>query len=93
LGYDVVGMSLVKQARNREGARLFYDWALTPEALELEYSFSFWQMPAHRGAKLAPQVPKTDGAKLVAYDGARFSVAERKRLSERWKREISVLPR
>jgi iron(III) transport system substrate-binding protein len=93
LGYDVVGMSLVKQARNREGARLFYDWALTPEALELEYSFSFWQMPAHRAASLAPQVPRTDGAKLVAYDSGRFGVAERKRLSERWEREVSVLPR
>ncbi len=27
LGYDVLGMNLVKQAHNREGARLFYDWA------------------------------------------------------------------
>lgn len=93
LGYDVVGMSLVKQARNRESARQFYDWALTPEALELEYSFSVWQTPAHRAAKLAPQVPKTDGAKMVAYDNARFGVAERKRLAERWEREVSVLPR
>jgi iron(III) transport system substrate-binding protein len=93
LGYDVIGMSLVRDGRNRESAQLFYDWALTPESLELEYSFSFWQMPAHRGATVAPQVPKTDGAKFVTYDGARLNVAERKRLAERWQREVSVLPR
>ena len=46
-----------------------------------------------RAAKLAPQVPKTDGVKMVAYDSARFGVAERKRLAERWEREVSVLPR
>ena len=93
LPYDVLAMSIVGRARNAESARAFYDWALTPESLEIGYKFSFWQMPAHRDAAIVAHVINTDQAKLIDADLARFGTAERRRLLDRWDREVSVLPR
>jgi iron(III) transport system substrate-binding protein len=93
LPFDLVSMSIVGKARNLENARLFYDWALTPESLEIGYAFSYWQMPAHRDAKIVAHVLDTDSAKLVDTEAGRFGTAERRRLLDRWDRDVSVLPR
>ena len=93
LAYDVVSMSIVGKARNPESARAFYDWALTPESLEIGYTFSYWQMPAHKNATVVSHVLNTDHAKLIDTELARFGTSERRRLFERWDREVSVLPR
>ena len=93
LPYDLLSMSIVANARNPDSARAFYEWALTPESLEIGYTFTFWQMPAHRDANIAAHVLNTDQAKLIDSDPARFGTAERRRLFDRWDREVSVLPR
>jgi len=93
LAYDVLSMSIVSKGRNPDSARAFYDWALTPESLEIGYAFSYWQMPAHREAKIVLHVLNTDQAKLIDSDLTRFGTAERRRLFDRWDREVSVLPR
>ena len=93
LPYDVLAMSIVSNARNAEDARAFYEWALTPESLQIAYKFSYWQMPAHRNAELPVRVLNTDQAKLIDVDVARFGTAERRRLFDRWNREVSIVPR
>jgi iron(III) transport system substrate-binding protein len=43
---------------------------------------------------LPPQVPDLTAMKLIDYDTAKYgSAAERKRLLERWEREINALAR
>jgi len=93
LAYDLLSMSIVGKARNPDSARAFYDWALTPESLEIGYAFSYWQMPAHKKASVVAHVLDTDQMKLIDTEFARFGTSERRRLLERWDREVSVLPR
>jgi len=93
LAYDILSMSIVGKGRNPESARAFYDWALTPESLEIGYAFSHWQMPAHKGASIPSHVINTDQAKLIDTELARFGTSERRRLFDRWDREVSGLPR
>ena len=93
VAYDVLAMSIVSKARNPDAARKFYEWALTPESLGIGYAFSYWQMPAHRSAELPSRVLNTDQAKVIDSDLTRFGTSERRRLLDRWDREVSILPR
>jgi iron(III) transport system substrate-binding protein len=93
VAYDVLAMSIVSKARNPDAARIFYEWALTPASLDIGYTFSYWQMPAHRGAELPSRVLNTDQVKAIDSDLTRFGTAERRRLLDRWDREVSILPR
>ncbi len=93
VAYDVLAMSIVSKARNPDAARIFYEWALTPESLDIGYTYSYWQMPAHRSAELPSRVLNTDQVKMIDSDLTRFGTAERRRLLDRWDREVSILPR
>ena len=93
VAFDVVAMSIVKGARHADAARQFYDWALTPAALALEYAFRFWQMPAHRDTALKPNVVDTDAVKTIPNDYERITPEARRRIYAQWEREVGVLPR
>jgi iron(III) transport system substrate-binding protein len=93
VAYDVLAMSIISKARNPEAARTFYEWALSPESLDIGYTFSYWQVPAHRSVELPPRVLNTDEVKVIDTDLTRFGTAERRRLFDRWDREVSILPR
>jgi iron(III) transport system substrate-binding protein len=44
--------------------------------------------------KLDPRIPKLDDVRLVKYDFEKYGkAAERKRLVDRWTREVEALPR
>lgn len=87
-------MSIIKGARNRDAARRFYDWALTPEAQALTAKAGHLHLPANRKAPPPPGSPDLSQAKLVSQDLARFGrSAERSRLLARWDEEIGRLPR
>jgi iron(III) transport system substrate-binding protein len=95
-GYEVAGMSIIKGARNRTEARKFYDWYMTAEAQELgaKPPANQFHGPANKTATLDPRIPDLSKAKLIKYDFAKYgSSAERKRLLDKWDREISSLPR
>ena len=93
LAFDVVAMSIVKGARSKESARRFYDWALSPASLALEYRFDFWQMPAHRQTPLHANVLNTDTAKTIPNDYEHFTPETRRRMYSVWERDVGVLPR
>jgi iron(III) transport system substrate-binding protein len=89
-GYEIGSMSIVKGAKNLDAARKFYDWALTAAAQELGGATKQFQVPSSRGAKLNPLAPDFSKIKLINYDSAKYGAsAERKRLIERWERDVN----
>jgi iron(III) transport system substrate-binding protein len=94
-GYEIGSMSIIKGARNRTEARRFYDWALTEAAQRLGYEAGGQlQMPSNQAAPLPPKAPDLSKMRLIDYDFALYgAAAERKRLIERWDRDVGALPR
>ena len=94
-GYEIGSMSIVKGARNAAQARRFYDWALTAPAQRLGFEAGGQlQTPSNPAAPLPPGAPDLSRIKLIKYDFAHYGrSAERRRLIERWEREVGSLPR
>jgi iron(III) transport system substrate-binding protein len=93
-GYEVGSMSIVKGARNPAEARKFYDWALTPAAQKIGGDLKNFQVPSNKATPIPPGAPKMAEIKLIPYDFAKYgSAAERKRILEKWDREVSALPK
>jgi iron(III) transport system substrate-binding protein len=94
-GYEIGSMSIIRGARNLAQAKRFYDWALTEAAQRLGYEASKQlQMPSNRAAPLPPGAPDLSKIRLVEYDFAKYGrAAERRRLIDRWDREVGSLPR
>ena len=93
-GYEIGSISIVKGARNVEAARKFVDWALTPQAQALGAQAKQFQIPSNTKSAVSPLSPKIAEIKLINYDFAKYgSSAERKRLLERWDREVGSIAR
>ena len=93
-GYEVGSLSIIKGTRNLEGSKKFVDWALTPPAQKLGADSKQFQVPSNREAQLPPQAPRFADVKLINYDFAKYgSSTERKRLLERWEREVNSQPK
>lgn len=93
-GYEIGGIALVKGARNREAARRYYDWLMSPAGQQLGGRANSLQVPANKTFRPDPRIPSLDGVKLVKYDFEKYGKAsERRRLVERWVREVELLPR
>jgi iron(III) transport system substrate-binding protein len=93
-GYEIGSMSIVSGARNPDGARRFVDWALTAPAQSLGARSKQFQVPSNRGAEIPPEAPKLGEIKLIDYDFKKYgSSAERRRLLDKWEKEINSLPR
>ena len=92
--YEVGGIALVKGARNRDAARRYYDWLMSPAGQGVGARANSLQVPANKTFKPDPRVPLIDNVRLIRYDFEKFGkAAERKRLIERWEREVNALPR
>jgi iron(III) transport system substrate-binding protein len=88
-GYEIGSLSIIKGARNLENAKKFYDWALTPKAQALGAQAKQFQLPSNVATPISPLSPKVSEIKLIDYDFAKYgTTAERKRLLERWDREV-----
>jgi iron(III) transport system substrate-binding protein len=93
-GYEIGSMSIVKGARNLDNAKKFVDWALSPKAQALGAQAKQFQLPSNTATPISPLSPKPAEIKLISYDFAKYGAsAERKRLLERWDREIGSQPR
>jgi iron(III) transport system substrate-binding protein len=92
--YEVACMAIIKGARNEREAKRFYDWYLTPAAMDIGPQVNQWHQPAHTGAKADAKLPDPKRVKLIDYDFAAYgSNARRKQLLERWERDVGSLPR
>jgi iron(III) transport system substrate-binding protein len=93
-GYEVGSMSIIKGGKNPKEARMWYDWALTPEAQGIGVESKAYQIPSNKNAKVPPQAPRLDQTKVIDYDFAKYgSSAERKRLLSKWDKEVKALPK
>ena len=87
-------MSILKGARNLANAKKFADWALSVEGQATGAATKQFQTPANTAAPLPEGAPRFADMKFIDYDFAKYgAAAERKRLIERWDREIGSLPR
>jgi iron(III) transport system substrate-binding protein len=94
-GYEIGSMSVLRGARNLNQARRFYDWALTEPAQRLGFEAGGQlQTPSNRTAPLPQGAPDLSRIRLIDYDFAKYGrAAERRRLIERWDREVGSQPR
>jgi len=93
-GAEIGSMSIVKGARNLENAKKFYEWALTPAAQQLAAAAHQYQLPANKSAGLDSHIPEFRKIRFIDYDYAKYGRStERRRLIERWEREVNALPR
>ena len=91
-GYEIGSLSIVKGARNLDNAKRFVDWALTAKAQALGALAKQYQIPSNVLAPVSPLSPKIADIKLINYDFAKYGTsAERKRLLERWDREVGSI--
>ncbi len=89
-GAEIGSMSIIKGARNLEAAKKFYEWALTPGAQQFGATAKQFQLPSNKGTPLDSRVPDFKKVKFINYDYARYGKsAERKRLIDRWEREVN----
>jgi iron(III) transport system substrate-binding protein len=94
VGYEVGSTAIIKGARNAEAARRFVDFALSAEGQQIGLDVKEYAIPTNRNVALPPQVPKLADLKLIDYDFAKYgSSAERRRLLDRWEKEINALGR
>jgi iron(III) transport system substrate-binding protein len=93
-GAEIGSMSLIKGARNVDAAKKFYEFALTASAQELGVAAKQFQIPSNMAAKLDERMPDVKKAKMINYDYIKYgSAAERKRLIERWEKEVNSQPK
>ena len=94
VGYEVAGVAIIKGARNLDAAKKFYDWALTADAQKIGLDLKEFAIPTNRNVVLPAMVPKFTDVKVIDYDFSKFGASEtRKRLLERWEREINSAPK
>jgi iron(III) transport system substrate-binding protein len=91
VGYEIGSMAIIKGSRNLDAAKKFYDWALTPDAQKIGLDDKEYAIPTNRSVPLPPQVPKLTEIKVIDYDFAKYGSSEtRKRLLERWEKEVNA---
>ena len=94
VGYEIGSVAVIKGARNLDAAKKFLDWSLTPEAQKIGLDVKEFAIPTNRAVALPAQVPKLTDIKVINYDFAKFGASDmRRRLLERWEKEINAAPR
>ncbi len=92
--YEVGGIALVKGARNKEAAKNYYDWLMSPAGQSIGAKANSLQSPANKTFTPDARIPSMLEVRLVKYDFQKYGRAtERKRLIERWEKEVNSLPR
>ncbi len=92
--YEVGSMCILNGARKLANAKRFADWALSVESQATRAATKQFQPPANVAVLLPEGAPRFADTKFIDYDFGKYgAAAERKRLIERWDREIGNLPR
>ena len=92
-GYEIGSMSLIKDGRNPESAKAFYDFVLRADIQSQAGDVGAYQVPSNTGATPPPEAPDFDSINLIDYDFATFGSSDtRARLLERWDNEVGSLP-
>lgn len=91
-GYELGGISIVKNARNLDNAKLFVDWVMSKEAQELSWTEAqSHHVPTNVHATPSPFALKPDNLNLIHYDFDKFGSNEvRSRLIDKWVTEVKL---
>ncbi|WP_192459398.1 ABC transporter substrate-binding protein [Musicola keenii] len=91
-GYEIGGVSILKNARNLDNAKLFIDWALSKEAQELSWKKGkSYQILTNTTAETSPNSLKLSELKLINYDMDKYGSEEvRKALITKWVSEVKM---
>ncbi len=93
-GYEIGGISLVKNGPNPEGGRAFIEFALSAEGQDLGSSVGSLQIKANVNAKPADGTPDLATIKVIDYDFVTYGDPDLQgRLIGRWTNEIFPVPR
>ena len=94
VGYEIGSVAIIKGTRNADAARKFVDWTLSAEGQAVGLAVKEYAIPTNRNVPLPPQVPPLTSIKVIDYDFAKYgSSVERKRLLERWEKDINSASR
>jgi iron(III) transport system substrate-binding protein len=86
-------MSIIKDARNLESAKAYYDFALRADIQSRAIEAKAYQVMSNKNATPSPDAPNLDKIKLIDYDFKKYgSSAERKRLLKKWDDDVKSLP-
>ena len=92
-GYEIGSMSIIKDARNLESAKAYYDFALRADIQSRAIEAQSYQVMSNKNATPSPDSPDLELIKLIDYDFKKYgSSAERKRLLKKWDDEVKSLP-
>lgn len=91
-GYEVGGVSILKNARNLENAKLFVNWALSKEAQEISWQKGqSYQILTNTKADASPLSLKLEELKLINYDMDKYGAEDvRKALITKWVNEVKM---
>jgi len=84
-GYEIGAMAILKGAKHMQAAKLWFDWALTPEAQALGPKYKAYQAPTVKGVELSH--PELMQVKLINYD-FQWAGANKKAFVEKFTNEI-----
>ncbi|WP_373818301.1 ABC transporter substrate-binding protein [Glaesserella sp.] len=92
VGYALGAVSIIKNARNLDNAKLFMDWTLSKDVQEMPWrEHGVYQTPTNINAEVSPFSPKLDNVKLIETDFDRFgSSDEGKRLVDKWLSKVKL---
>ncbi|MDO5055479.1 ABC transporter substrate-binding protein [Pasteurella oralis] len=91
-GYELGGISVIKNARNLENAKRFADWVMSKEAQELSWKEAqSHHVPTNVNAEPSPYALKPKDLNLINYDFDKFGSNEmRGRLINKWVDKIKL---
>lgn len=93
-GFEMPGVAIVKDARNLEGAKKWYDFALGVDGQNVSFDMNKFQIQSNRNAKLHPLAPRPDQVKLINYDILKYSTDEtRNAVLARFDKEVKAAPK
>lgn len=93
-GYEIGGLSIIKNCRNLENAKKFVDFMLSKEGQEIGASIDMFQVPTNVNAAIPKEAIRLDQVKLIDYDFVKYGTEEmRSHLIDRWVKEIKPLER
>lgn len=85
-GYEIGGMGILKGAKHMQAAKLWFDWALTPEAQSLGPKYKAYQAPTINGVELSH--PELLQVNLINYD-FQWAGKNKKAFVEKFTNEIA----
>ena len=86
-GYEIGGMGIIKGAKHLQAAKLWFDWALTPETQALGPKYNAYQAPTVKGVELSH--PELMEVNLINYDFI-WAGQHKKEFVEKFTNEIAT---